>query len=885
MLRLALLAFALPLLCQDQDAALDKTLRGLLDEGFASLHRKEYARAEPTFRKSLDLAVSARHTWGEAEALRGLGMIHNARGNFREARQALSRALELHLRQPLDTLSAARARNDLAYTEWATGNRPVAGKLYEEALAGFEAAGERTERAKTLYNLALLASPADGQRQARIASAIQAAEELQDAHLAGKSYHLWGDTLYFLGDLRGAVDKLDRSLARLVTPADRGDRARVLISLGRLYATHQRPEAALGFYEQALAIHRELGDQQAVAYALGSLSAAHRRLGHPLEALRLAQEAAQVARQTGSRNLLSGALANLATLHLAKQEYEAARGLLQESLQLYPDAAGARLVSLANAYLGLRQPEEAIQSAEKALEISTKLGAADVTRDARYSRARALDASGQGAEAVSDVRQALAAHEKLRARIVPTDYLKRGYAESGGSLFDFAIDLYFRQGLPEEALATAEQARARAFLDLLASRSLQDQAQQATAPGPPPGSAQPGTEEPHIASLAAAPQPSVASIRQTAEAMQTTVLTYWVGRRATFIWAIPPRGEIKAARVPVAPGRIEELVRRAAGHFPDAPRRGPARPAIGEDADVRRELYRLLVQPVASCLRAAPHTALLIVPHGPLHRLSFASLKDASNRYLLEDHVLSYAPAVSLLPYAGGASTPPLPFPPGYLLVSDPRGMPPGPDGRPLPALPGAKREAASVAAILQGQRVTMLGGPTAAEPEVRERMPLHRVIHFATHGVLIDDRPFDSFLALGGRSAAGPQDGRLTVREIYDLHLNADLVVLSACRTADGPITGDGIVGLTRAFFYAGASSLLATLWDVADEPTRQLVTSFYRHLSGGQSKSEALRAAQLELLTALRQGRVRVSTPLGDTVLPEHPVFWSGFVILGRP
>jgi CHAT domain-containing protein len=91
--------------------------------------------------------------------------------------------------------------------------------------------------------------------------------------------------------------------------------------------------------------------------------------------------------------------------------------------------------------------------------------------------------------------------------------------------------------------------------------------------------------------------------------------------------------------------------------------------------------------------------------------------------------------------------------------------------------------------------------------------------------------------------------------------------------------------VGLTRAFFYAGAGSLLATLWDVADEPARQLITSFYRHLSGGRSKSEALRAAQLELLTALRQGRVRVSTPLGDTVLPEHPVFWSGFVLLGRP
>jgi CHAT domain-containing protein len=211
--------------------------------------------------------------------------------------------------------------------------------------------------------------------------------------------------------------------------------------------------------------------------------------------------------------------------------------------------------------------------------------------------------------------------------------------------------------------------------------------------------------------------------------------------------------------------------------------------------------------------------------------------------------------------------------------------MPPGPDGQPLPALPGAGRESRSITAILGKANVTLLGGLEASEPAVRDQLPAHRVVHFATHGVLIDDRPFDSFLALGGRTGDGPADGRLTVREVYDLRLRADLVVLSACRTAAGPVTGDGIVGLTRAFFYAGANSLLATLWDVADEPTRLLIAAFYRHYSRGRSKSEALRAAQLELLAALRQGRVAVATPLGRMSLNEHPVFWAGFIILGRP
>lgn len=137
----------------------------------------------------------------------------------------------------------------------------------------------------------------------------------------------------------------------------------------------------------------------------------------------------------------------------------------------------------------------------------------------------------------------------------------------------------------------------------------------------------------------------------------------------------------------------------------------------------------------------------------------------------------------------------------------------------------------------------------------------------------------------LGSGSKTSPDDGRLTVREIYDLRLDADLVVLSACGSALGNVTGDGIVGLTRAFFYAGTPSILATLWDVADEPTRQLVSEFYRVYLGGATRSGALRAAQLRLLRQLREGRLSVKTPLGDVKLPEDPRLWAGVALLGEP
>jgi CHAT domain-containing protein len=207
------------------------------------------------------------------------------------------------------------------------------------------------------------------------------------------------------------------------------------------------------------------------------------------------------------------------------------------------------------------------------------------------------------------------------------------------------------------------------------------------------------------------------------------------------------------------------------------------------------------------------------------------------------------------------------------------------PDGESFPALPGARREIQAIRRAFPSGRVTLATGRQAAEEQVRELMPGKTVIHLATHAVVRDDRPMESFLALAGSSKDPGNDGRLTAREVYDLDLAADLVVLSACRSGSGRISGDGIIGLSRAFFYAGAPSVLGTLWDVADEPTFLLVSRFYSAFAGSQDKSRSLRQAQLSLIRALRQGQVQISTPAGAFKLPEHPLLWAGFVLQGQP
>jgi CHAT domain-containing protein len=147
-----------------------------------------------------------------------------------------------------------------------------------------------------------------------------------------------------------------------------------------------------------------------------------------------------------------------------------------------------------------------------------------------------------------------------------------------------------------------------------------------------------------------------------------------------------------------------------------------------------------------------------------------------------------------------------------------------------------------------------------------------YRIIHFATHGLLNSDHPELSGLVLSLVDEAGrPQDGFLRMHEIYNLKLPADLVVLSACQTALGKeIKGEGLIGLTRGFMYAGARRVVASLWQVDDLATAKLMQRFYQGmLKDGLTPSAALRVAQLELAKQKRWA---------------SPYFWAAFVIQGE-
>jgi CHAT domain-containing protein len=207
-----------------------------------------------------------------------------------------------------------------------------------------------------------------------------------------------------------------------------------------------------------------------------------------------------------------------------------------------------------------------------------------------------------------------------------------------------------------------------------------------------------------------------------------------------------------------------------------------------------------------------------------------------------------------------------------------------------LPDLPDAEAEARQVAALFAPAEATLLTGTAGREDRVRALLAGRAVVHLAAHAVIREDAPLDSYLALAPAPSAGRAgvadargDGRLTAREILELPLEADLVVLSGCQTGLGAIGGDGVSGLSRAFLHAGARSLVVSLWRVADVVGRDVMVRFEQEYQAAErNAAESLRAAQLATIERLRRGalRDRAGAPLA-----ESPLYWAPFILVGEP
>ncbi len=261
-----------------------------------------------------------------------------------------------------------------------------------------------------------------------------------------------------------------------------------------------------------------------------------------------------------------------------------------------------------------------------------------------------------------------------------------------------------------------------------------------------------------------------------------------------------------------------------------------------------QELYRQLFLPAASGVKTKK---LIIVPHGILHYMPFAALSNGKE-YLIDRFSIRMLPSSSVLTFLQSSTNK---ADAGALILGNPQLDNPKYD------LTFAQDEALAIGRIIP--RSTVLLRTEATETNLKKYGGNYPVIHLAAHGIFDLDNPLNSALLL---SKDKDNDGMLKAGDLYDLSLNADLVTLSACETALGKVaTGDDVVGFTRGFLYAGARSLISSLWQVDDQATRDLMVNLYTNLST-MSKDEALRQAQLKV----------------KKIYP-HPYYWAAFLLTG--
>lgn len=329
----------------------------------------------------------------------------------------------------------------------------------------------------------------------------------------------------------------------------------------------------------------------------------------------------------------------------------------------------------------------------------------------------------------------------------------------------------------------------------------------------------------------------------------TLLIEYFVIHGKLVIFLVTSK-DVKARYVNNDLTKIQTLIQLFRLNLRRVPKCPPYQmPALTTNAKaLLHRLYQLLIAPFENQL--AGYSNLIIVPHGSLHYLPFHALYDG-NSYLIEQYEISYLPSASSLHYCREARN-----------VDNKRSIAVGNSNN--GHLPYAVEEARTVANLLGGE---VLLDEYTSITDIYQAVPDCRTIHFAAHGDFRPDNPLFSGMSFS--------DGWLTTMDIFNLHLKASLVTLSACRTGRNVVGGgDELLGLMRAFLSAGSATVVLTLWAVEDRTTAQIMEAFYRNMIiNGEGKCEALRHAQLQL--------VRGGGYLSEYY--DHPYFWAPFFLVG--
>ncbi len=824
--------------------------------------------AETGFVAAAALAERLGDQRATGDAYEGLGFLLFQLGRLVEAQEAQRRGIP-----------AAEAAGDpdtlvdllrfYSISERLRGRMEAAVEPAERALRTARAQGNARQTASLLGDLGLLHQDLGDlrRRDALLREALEIAERHSLTAVARNLNNNLGAALVSQGDLEAGVGYL-RKVIDSVAPGTGGDGA---VITGHAYANIGIAELRLGRYRESLAAYEEAltrftaqGDQRNMALTRANIGELFRVQGDFARARPILEESVRLhdAHEYGEGR--SEARANLAWTRLGLGDHEGARAIAREAVTIAKANRMTAQIIKSSAPLGealrvLGERTEARRVLEEAIEL------VEVTR-------RNLAGGGLAGEAFLE------------------DYIPPYHA---------LVALEVDEGRPRAALAAAERTKARQFFDLLRP----GRAGIARALSPPERE-----EEQRLTGEVTGRQVALAEAETAGFAAAQAQLTEAIGRLEAFrstLYRNHP--ELRFQRGDLAPLTDQDLAplvgdaSMALIEFVVAERESFAlvvtgqpggaleitahRLPIGRDALQReieafrtqlgtrdlgvrksaRSLYDRVLGPMAARLKR--RTVVGIVPDGPLWNLPAAALLAPSGRYLVEDLAIFFSPSLTALATLHRRDTPS--GAPTLLAMAAPA---PGAMPVPMAALSRTAAEVTALSRVYGANGALIVTGTEAREDRWKTEAPRYRVLHLATHGVLNGANPLYSYLVLG-RGDTPADDGFLEAREVLDMSLGADLVVLSACETGGGRFRyGEGQVGLSWAFLVAGARTAVVSQWKVDEASTSQLMTAFHRAmLAPGRSP---LTARALALQQAARQlSRSRFS----------HPFYWAAFTMIG--
>ncbi len=674
---------------------------------------------------------------------------------------------------------------------------------------------------------------------------LEIAQEIKDPKEKGDSLVGLGDAYSALGDFNQAIAYYQQSLKIAQEINDRKGEGHSVIGLGNAYSATGDFNQAIAYYQQSLKIAQEINDRKGEGHSVIGLGNAYSAMGEFKQAIAYYQQSWKIAQEINDRT----------------GEEQSATGL-------------------GNVYSELGDFKQAIAYHQQSLKIAREIKYPKGEGDSLNNVGRTLLKKGDPQAAETTLRQSIKVWESIWASLGDNDTLKISFVETQANTYRLLQEALIAQNKKEQALEIAEESRARAFVELIAQH-------QNSYLYPPRNSRQ---------------------IIDIARERKATLVVYSIAWNDLYIWVVKQSGEINLHKVDLKKinlGNLAEDARTAAASLAQGhsiatnvitnlvsstrsaftKRSDNPSPAEGTNAprtlscrgnNCLQQMYKLLIQPIAAELPTNSDSRVIFIPHESLFLVPFAALQDPTNKkFMIEKYTISIAPSFQVLELTnqrrirlqesvGQRPAVGVGIPQAALVVGNPKMPTIGHPPKPLDPLPGAEKEAQDIAELLKTQALT---GKQATKAAVEQQMAGAKIIHLATHG-LLDELSEPGIPGAVALAPSGKDNGLLSANEVLNLHLNANLVVLSACDTGRGRITGDGVIGLSRSFIAAGTPSVIVSLWQVPDgSSTASLMLEFYRQLEHNPDKASALRQAMLNTMKTY-----------------PDPRDWAGFFLIGE-